>query len=383
MSELKTNKISTNDTNNVAIDNALGLKSYTTTARNALTSVAGDMIYNTTTSKVQFYNGSAWADTASTAAVAITYLVIGAGGGSPGATADYSSGGGGGAGGYRTNKSGQTSGANASAEATYYIPLSTNIPVTVGAGGTAGPTADGSNGKMGGTGNSSIFGRVTSLGGGGGFEYYSGSTGSHNPNSPDVDNKAGKVASGGGGAWSAGAVGVGAGVGRAGQGMNGGIGDNTGDGDGSGRVGGGGGGASQVGENGNSELSKVGGDGGDGLSSDITGSTVTRAGGGAGAGKNTGNTGGAGGGGAGGWSSSLAGTAGTVNTGGGAGASMTTTGSASAGAAGGSGVVIIRWTTADATIGATRTGLTDGDVQTSGSDSYIVFTGGTGTISFS
>jgi len=28
MSELKTNKISTNDQNNVAIDNALGLKSY-------------------------------------------------------------------------------------------------------------------------------------------------------------------------------------------------------------------------------------------------------------------------------------------------------------------------------------------------------------------
>ena len=60
MSELKTNKISTNDQNNVAIDNALGLKSYTTTARNALTSVAGDMISNTSDSKPQFYNGSAW-----------------------------------------------------------------------------------------------------------------------------------------------------------------------------------------------------------------------------------------------------------------------------------------------------------------------------------
>ena len=37
MSELKTNKISTNDQNNVAIDNALGLKSYTTAQMNALT----------------------------------------------------------------------------------------------------------------------------------------------------------------------------------------------------------------------------------------------------------------------------------------------------------------------------------------------------------
>ena len=53
-----------------------------------------------------------------------------------------------------------------------------------------------------------------------------------------------------------------------------------------------------------------------------------------------------------------------------------------AGGAGGSGVVILRWATADATIGATRTGLTDGDVQTDGSDSYIVFTAGTGTVSF-
>ena len=62
MSELKTNKIATNDANNVAIDNSLKLKSYTTTQRDALTSVAGDIIYNTTTSKAQFYNGSSWSD---------------------------------------------------------------------------------------------------------------------------------------------------------------------------------------------------------------------------------------------------------------------------------------------------------------------------------
>ena len=44
------------------MQNPLNFKSYTTTARNALTSSAGDMIYNTSTSKVQFYNGSAWND---------------------------------------------------------------------------------------------------------------------------------------------------------------------------------------------------------------------------------------------------------------------------------------------------------------------------------
>ena len=62
MSELKTNQIATNDGNNVAIDNSLNLKSYTTTQRDALTSAAGDVIYNSTTNKPQFFNGSSWAD---------------------------------------------------------------------------------------------------------------------------------------------------------------------------------------------------------------------------------------------------------------------------------------------------------------------------------
>ena len=44
------------------MNNAINLKSYTTTERNSLTSAAGDIIYNTTTSKAQFYNGSAWKD---------------------------------------------------------------------------------------------------------------------------------------------------------------------------------------------------------------------------------------------------------------------------------------------------------------------------------
>ena len=60
MATLKVNTISTSSTNNVAMQVPLNLKSYTTTQRNALTSAAGDMIYNTTDSKVQFYNGSSW-----------------------------------------------------------------------------------------------------------------------------------------------------------------------------------------------------------------------------------------------------------------------------------------------------------------------------------
>ncbi len=62
MTNVKVNTISTSSGNNVAMQVPLNLKSYTTTERNALTSAAGDVIYNTTDSKVQFYNGSSWSD---------------------------------------------------------------------------------------------------------------------------------------------------------------------------------------------------------------------------------------------------------------------------------------------------------------------------------
>ena len=62
MATLKVNTISKSSGNNVAMQDSLNLKSYTTTQRNALTSAAGDLIFNTTDSKVQFYNGSAWND---------------------------------------------------------------------------------------------------------------------------------------------------------------------------------------------------------------------------------------------------------------------------------------------------------------------------------
>jgi hypothetical protein len=62
MATLKVNTISKSSGNNVSMQDPLNLKSYTTTQRDALTSAAGDMIYNTTDSKVQFYNGSSWND---------------------------------------------------------------------------------------------------------------------------------------------------------------------------------------------------------------------------------------------------------------------------------------------------------------------------------
>ena len=62
MANVKVNTISKVSGNNVAMQVSLNLKSYTTTQRNALTSAAGDVIYNRTDSKEQFYNGSSWAD---------------------------------------------------------------------------------------------------------------------------------------------------------------------------------------------------------------------------------------------------------------------------------------------------------------------------------
>jgi len=62
MTNVKVNTISTSSGNNVAMQVPLNLKSYDTTARDALTSSAGDIRYNTTDSKVQFYNGTSWND---------------------------------------------------------------------------------------------------------------------------------------------------------------------------------------------------------------------------------------------------------------------------------------------------------------------------------
>ena len=341
MSELKTNKIATNDTNNVAIDNSLKLKSYTTTQRDALTSVAGDTIYNTTTSKIEFYDGSAWQQGGGVDAFSIEYLIIAGGGG--GNTNDDVAHGSGGAGGYLCNVNGENSGGNTSAQPSLFIPKSTNLQVSVGAGG-------GSNSA----GSKSEFTSIMSVGGGtprvanynkcGSAAGPNGRT-SGGPTAANTNNIAGQGSASGQGVAFQGA--------------------------------GGAGGAGAAGSNG---TNNQGGAGGAGLASSITGSSVTRGGGGGGGGT-TGGAGGSGGGGAGGSGNNANGTSGTANTGGGGGGSGILTGGTPG--SGGSGIVVLRWATADATIGGTRSGLTDGGVQTDGSDSYIVFTAGTGTVTFS
>ncbi len=128
MSELRVNSIEKRSGNNVSMSDPLKLKSYTTTQRDALTSATGDTIYNSTTSKVQVYDGSSWVDLGSSLFTA-DYVVI-AGGGSGGGSSAYH--GGGGAGGYRTSYgSGNISGANSAVEASLTLVAGGGVTYTV------------------------------------------------------------------------------------------------------------------------------------------------------------------------------------------------------------------------------------------------------------
>ena len=281
----------------------------------------------------------------------ISSLVIAGGGGGP-----PSFGGGGGAGGYRNSYSSETSGANSSTETPIEVaPDGTTYTVTIGAGGA---------GYI--SGNDSVFSTITSVGGGRGGQYSSQGT-------------LGGSGGGGSGHGSTDAIG---GLGTANQGFAGGTGNyyvnNIG-------AGAGGGGAGAVGGDArNPEAVNVsGGHGGNGLSSSITGSAVTRAGGGGGGvgyeGTGSVGSGGSGGGGVGAKNQANPGD-GTANTGSGGGGGGGVQSSGSQSSNGGSGIVILRYpNTFSITVGA---GLTAGTETTDGSDKYIEITAGTGTVSF-
>ena len=244
-----------------------------------------------------------------TSNLAVEYLVIAGGGGGGG---DY--GGGGGAGGYRTNVSGQTSGRNSSAESSMSLSTGSKT-VTVGGGGAGGIYDNTIKGTVG---QNSVFDSITSNGGG-----YGGGEGS---------GSGGNGGSGGGANYSGSG-----GSGTSGQGFDGGNGQSAPQ-----YTGGGGGGAGAAGVNANTSTS---GAGGNGLANNITGSSVTRAGGGGGGYSSDQSkphgAGGSGGGGAGGTTNTANGTAGTANTGGGGGGSGGAGGTT--GGQGGSGIVIIRY----------------------------------------
>jgi hypothetical protein len=261
----------------------------------------------------------------------VDFLVIaGGGGGGAASSGSLRSGAGGGAGGYRELTS-QT------------IVGATNYIVTVGAGGSGSSRTDGAN---------SVFGTITSTGGGkGGFASGTGGNGG----------------SGGGGGSASGVTTAGTGI--SGQGFAGGAGTDL-----TPFRGGGGGGATAVGTAGTSTPN-----GGAGAASSITGSSVTRAGGGGGGGSSlpaVAGSGGTGGGGDG--SATTNGTAGTANTGGGGGGGAG--GFTVNGGNGGSGIVIIKYPDAY-TISNPGGGLTS-STATAGGFSVTSFTAGTGTIQF-
>ena len=271
-----------------------------------------------------------------------TDALIVAGGGGGGGGGGH--GAGGGAGGFRTN--------------TPSLIKNTNYTVTVGGAGGGGTPS-----TLGGAGGNSVFSTITSAGGGvGGQE-----SGTLYPTSGG---------SGGGAFYGANTPGSGNTPSTSpSQGNSGGTGSGSSPNYGSG----GGGGAGASGGNG---TSTTGGNGGNGTSSSITGTSVTYAGGGGGSTYDTGGTPGTGGTGGGAAGVSGGGTPndGTVNTGGGGGGNERN-GGAQRGGNGGSGVVILRWLTADAsiTVGA---GLTADSTGTDGSYSYKRFTAGSGNVSF-
>lgn len=270
----------------------------------------------------------------------VDFLVVAGGGGSGAPGNLNTSSGGSGAGGFRTSAG--TSGGGASAESSLTFNGGTVYTITVGAGGAGAPAGGNSSFGSGNNGNnSSISGTgittITSIGGGAGGSGVSGG------------NSGGS--GGGAGSYNNSGSHTQFGSGTANQGFNGAAGDGT---QTSSSKGGGGGGAGAA---------ASGVNGGVGVASTITGSSVFYAGGGA----STTGTGGNGGGANGVYETS--GLSGTANTGGGGGGGFSN--STQAGGSGGSGVVILRMATAN------YSGTTTGSptVTTSGSNTIIKFTG--------
>ena len=296
------------------------------TASGGTETTSGNFKIHTFTSSGTFTVSNAGNDIGSNT---VSYMVIAGGGG--GAK------GGGGAGGYRESKSSFDSYTSPPIASSGGIPVSAQAyPITVGAGGNGAPNGAQSQASTGGA--ASVFSTVTSTGGGGGAGDNGGQGGSPGGSCGPGAGKGGAGGSGGGGSngsLSTGgatiAVPAPSGGGETAQGNAGESHPHPG--------GGGGGGAIEAGgTDGDS-------DGGDGSTTEINASSVTRGGGGGGGGfEGSGSPGGSGGGGNGGNHPNGNGTAGSANTGGGGGGgSGAPGGNDGDGANGGSGIVIVRY----------------------------------------
>jgi hypothetical protein len=276
-----------------------------------------------------------WGTAAPTAPPTVEYLVVAGGGGGGADLFIGRDGGGGGAGGYLTATG-------------YAVAAGTPITVTIGGGGAGGSVSTTGNNGVNGT--PSVFGSISTVGGGGGQGHVA---------SPPLT--APGVGGSGGGARN-GSIG---GAGTAGQGFAGGDGNN----DTSPFTAGGGGGAGNVGGN---AVTSVAGNGGPGLDWNSLGTFYAGGGGGS---ASTGGTAGSGGssiGGAGAVQPSTGNNASPANRGSGGGGGMTTGGNGSGG------IVIVRY--ADTyTAAASSTGSPT--ITTSGGFRYYTWTGN-GSITF-
>jgi len=334
---MATTKVNHPDLLDLASDTGATVFPKGTTAERPVSPEAGYIRFNTTDNVMETYDGTEWLvlDTL-IPPYAVDYLVVAGGGGG-----GFNNGGGGGAGGYRNSYNNETSGGNSPSESPMLVNIGELYNIIIGAGGAAGTDPP----NAGYTGENSSFSTIVSLGGGGGAY---------------VPQDGG---SGGGGSGAGTSTQYPGGLGTSGQGFSGGYGGFR-------YAGGGGGGAGAPGENiPSSQNPPLGGNGGIGLQSSITGTSIYRAGGGGGA-TQSGASYGNGGLGGGGRSQIFGGsqaTAGTSNTGGGGGGNYTYTGG---GNQGGSGVVILRMPTAK------YSGTTTGSptVTTDGSDTILTYT---------
>jgi hypothetical protein len=146
------------DTISISILNQDGTPSSNAITKTVRTAPTGGSISTTGSYRVHTFTSSGTFATGGFSG-SVEYLVVAGGAGGVG----HNSGGGGGAGGFRTNVSGATSGRNSSAEGGYTVTASTNYTVTIGAGSSGGAN---SNGFPMFNGSDSVFGAITSLGGG-------------------------------------------------------------------------------------------------------------------------------------------------------------------------------------------------------------------------
>ena len=302
-------KITSNSTNFSSDTRALSLPVGTTANRSG-SPAAGQIRYNSSTQQPEWYDptSTTWRAFSSPTVntYEVQYLIIAGGGG--GGSSYYGDATGGGAGGYRCNVPGENSGGSSNAEGPYVVVPGLEYKVVIGSGGA--PNTPGTN---------SSFGELLSYGGG--------AAGSHRSEGFN-----GGSGGGSGAYYDTPDSGTG-GFNFVGQGTQGGSRRETTVGP---LAGAGGGGAA-------SRPSSGSINGGSGLASSITGTSVTRAGGGAGGSSgSSAGSGGSGGGGNGVLGNNTAGS-GSTNTGSGGGGASGSFSTAGSPGSGGSGIVIVRY----------------------------------------